>query len=77
MRNKKSLDKGWMYHIGEAGPVAKTGQKSGALGGLTNCLGEEPFEPFAGAKKAVAHLKRIFPVGEGIEISEQDLLRIF
>lgn len=77
MRVKQSIDENWMYYIGEVGPVAKTSPKSGAIAGLTNALGNELFEPFAGAMRTINQLKRVLPVGEGIELEDETLLRMF
>lgn len=66
MRTKESFDRGWMYKIGEVGPlpVPKTSAKSALLGGLTSSLPGEKGEAFPGATRVMALLKNILPKGK-------------
>lgn len=64
MRTKQSFDKGWKYIIGEIGPFPKTYRKSGMIGGLTNSIDGELFEPFAGAVKSLQLVSEMFPMAE-------------
>ncbi len=65
MRTKQNFDKGWKYIIGEIGPFPKTCRKSGMISGLTNSIGEELFEPFAGAVKSLQAVSEMIPMAEG------------
>lgn len=67
MRSKECLDKGWKYRIGEIGPFPKTCKKSGIIGGLTNVVGQEKGEPFAGARHAMEYLRNVLPVADNAE----------
>lgn len=67
MRSRQNFDKDWMYIIDEIGPIPKTYAKSGVLGGITNAVDGEWFEPFAGAGKMLRALQDILPVGEEVK----------
>ncbi len=67
MRTKQKFDKNWMYIIDEVGPLPKTYAKSGIVGGITNAVDDELFEPFAGAGNMLRALQDILPAGEDVK----------
>lgn len=67
MRERRKLDKGWMFHAGEIGFVARTVAGSGKIAGITNTLPGEGKEPFAGALRAARLMREASRTEPGME----------